>query len=97
MRQQRVQGHAIITDPALPGRGEIEMDTFTCAHCGSIVFLHDQRTGAKIVEEGFCMPCFKRICAKCADDGRCIPFEKKLAEREARGDSRRSIFREMGR
>jgi hypothetical protein len=92
---RRGTGVGIIIDPSLPHVQE--MDTFTCAHCQKVVFLHEQDGSRKADQGGFCMPCMKAVCGPCADAGRCTPFEKKLEAYEAADAARRRLLHELGR
>ena len=69
---RKPQGYIIITEPGVP---TIELDTYTCKHCGSIfpvIVGH---------EYGFCMLCMGPTCgAKKCDDH--MPLEKKLDDFE---------------
>lgn len=91
---RRGTGVGVVTDPAL-GRAQ-EMDTFTCAHCQTIVFLHERDGSRKADQGGFCVPCFKPVCGPCADNGRCTPFERKLEQYERRTIEERRLARELG-
>jgi hypothetical protein len=76
-------GYAVVTD----GDSVREADTFTCAHCNSIVIV---KAGQKAEDVGgFCRMCMDLICPRCAD-GPCVPFEKKLEAQEAAYHARRS-------
>jgi len=85
---RRAQGYATIIDPAA-GR-PVEMDTFTCCHCQTIVFMHN-RDGTRADPGGFCRLCFRQCCGPCADSGTCQPFERKLERSEARARLLRQI------
>lgn len=77
-------GYAVIVDPECP---LVEMDTFTCCHCNSVVHIKPK---SKPDDFGsMCRSCMKMVCAKCADFG-CTPFEKKLEAWEARDRALRS-------
>lgn len=76
---RRAQGYATIVDPDRP---MVERDTFTCAHCNSIVTVEPMADPSTF--GGFCCQCHKHICGSCADNGHCTPFEKKLEEMERR-------------
>jgi hypothetical protein len=80
------QGYALWTDPSGVAQ---ERDTFTCAHCNSVVFVEPAKDPASL--GGFCRLCMKNVCAKCADAGKCEPFEKKLEKMEARSRLLKSI------
>jgi hypothetical protein len=70
------------------GQGrDLERDTFTCQHCGAVVFVEPFQDPAKA--GGWCMCCSKLICRHCANDGECRPFEKQLDEHE-RAERRRA-------
>jgi hypothetical protein len=91
----RPGGYAIITDPAL-GHPQ-EMDTFTCAHCQKITFLHTPDGRRSVDQGGFCRPCFKPVCGQCADLGRCTPFESKLERRERESAEGRRLLELLAR
>lgn len=84
---RRPQGYAITVEP---GKGDIEEDTFTCAHCNSIVFVKPRQDPSEM--GGFCTQCYRHICTKCADLGMCRPFEKWLEQVESRDRLRKSIL-----
>lgn len=90
---KQLYGCAIIVDPSLP-RAQ-EMDTLTCAHCQTIVFLHKPDGTRTEDQGGFCVKCFKGVCGPCADLGRCTPFEKKIEEYERRAIAQRNLAREL--
>lgn len=73
----RPGGYALICDPYAP---TVEMDTFTCHHCNSIVHILPKASPDSL--GGFCRMCAKMICAPCVDLGSCTPFEKKLESME---------------
>ena len=78
----RANGSLIITDPNAPHA--LEADTYTCAHCNSIIVLHD-RNGARLNGVAVhCYQCDSLMCVRCAEQMRCTPFEKKLEAIEAR-------------
>lgn len=52
---------------------DLEMDSITCAHCNTVVFVKIDLSNA-----GFCIKCMDHLCVTCADKGVCIPFEKRL-------------------
>ena len=80
------QGYAIWTDPDRP---TVERDTFTCGHCGAVVFVEPAASPA--AAGGWCGCCTALICPRCAADGRCRPLERQLEEMERRGRFLRSI------
>lgn len=61
-----------------------EHDTYTCAHCNTIVVVQPRE-----VPGGWCRMCSRMVCDRCADGG-CSPFEKKLEAQEARYHALRS-------
>ena len=83
---RRAQGYAITTEP---GKGDVEEDTFTCAHCNSIVFVKPFADPASF--GGFCRMCMRHICGPCAGKHECTPFEKKLEEMERRDRFLRAV------
>jgi hypothetical protein len=72
------------------------MDTFTCKHCSTIVFLHEPDGKRKADQGGFCTRCFAPICGPCGDHGRCTPWEKKLEQREREANERRRFLGSIG-
>ena len=72
-------GYATITSPEGMKR---EADTFTCAHCNTIV--HVKPRGPLEELGGRCTICDSLICQHCVDTRTCDPFEKKLLRLEAR-------------
>ena len=78
---RRPQGYAITIDPALAHA--VEEDTFTCAHCNSIVFVKPGQLDADA-----CRACDRHICPPCKGElvrtMKCVPFERKLEIIEAR-------------
>lgn len=50
-----------------------EHDTFSCAHCGGVVFVNAGERAADI--GGFCKSCSRNICGPCVDADRCRPVE----------------------
>lgn len=59
--------------------GNVEVETFTCAHCLRIIEIEK---GADIGK--MCGPCHAMICPGCVKRGICDPFEKALERAEAR-------------
>lgn len=76
------------TRPQQTGEGHIEMDTFTCGHCGGI--RHVRAMERPEDTGGLCKQCMKLICPRCVDTGRCDPLEKKLEREEKREIALRS-------
>jgi hypothetical protein len=94
--QQR--GHAIITDPTMPGGGK-EIDTVSCGHCGTTLW-EDQVAGGNggVKMRGNvrdtsgrdalcarCTCCDSYICLSCVGKG-CKPLEKQIAAMERRAE-----------
>lgn len=77
-------GYAFIFDP--DGIRQ-EADTFTCAHCNSVVHVKPKCNPDDL--GGMCRLCMKMVCPKCVDLG-CSPFEKKLEIMEKRDQALRS-------
>ncbi len=73
-----------------PGRPDVEHDTFTCCHCGSIVLVNARQSPAD--SGGFCLCCMKPICKGCATKGGCDPFMKKVEQAEKRDYLLRQIL-----
>ena len=65
----------------------VELDTFTCAHCGSVEHVQPR---VDVNAVGFCRSCMKPICARCSSKP-CAPFEKRLIESEERSRFRAII------
>ena len=83
---KRQRGYSIIVDPDL-GQPD-EADTFTCAHCGTVVYCKPFVDGAAM--GGRCTCCDSLICLNCVGKG-CSPLQKKLEQWE-----RRREYRECG-
>lgn len=86
MRQP--QGYTIIVGP----QPTVEMDTFTCAHCGVVQFVKPFTRAEDM--GGICHGCGDKsrpsfICKSCVGKG-CDPLEKKIERLEARGAALRS-------
>lgn len=79
-------GYSIITDPN--AKGPSEEDTFTCKHCGKVVFVKPLCDPAEM--GGRCTLGCGLICKGCAQRGGCDPLEEKLLRWEAQGAARRS-------
>lgn len=79
-------GYAIKVDPDF---GTTERDSFTCAHCNSIVFVKPKMSTAEM--GGYCRLCMKPVCKNCADKS-CTPFERKLEQMESRDRLMRTVF-----
>jgi hypothetical protein len=75
---KRQLGYSIITDPAGPTQ---EADTFTCGHCGAVVWTKPFKDGAAM--GGRCTCCDSLICLRCVGKG-CSPLKKKLEQWERR-------------
>lgn len=58
-----------------------EADTFTCAHCQTIVVVKPGASASAM--GGWCRLCDKPVCPRCSS-GACVPFEKKLEAMERR-------------
>jgi hypothetical protein len=96
--QQR--GHAIITDPSLPG-GSKEVDTISCGHCGLTIWEDEVEGGNGGVKMrgnvrdtsgrkalcGHCTCCDKDICLRpeCRAKG-CVPLEESIRRMERRAE-----------
>lgn len=83
---RRPGGYSIITDPAL--NSPLEADTFTCAHCNSIVTVKPRCDPAEM--GGRCYVCDALVCQDCAQKRVCDPLEEKLKRAEASYHARRS-------
>lgn len=82
---RRPGGYAITTEP---GKADVEEDTFTCGHCGGIVFVKPRQDPSSM--GGFCRLCMAHLCAPCADQRSCMPFERRLEALESRDRLRRA-------
>ena len=71
-------GYSIITEP---GKRDVEEDSFTCRHCGGVVWVKPFADPADM--GGRCTCCDALICKHCVGKG-CDHIEKKLARWEAR-------------
>jgi hypothetical protein len=70
-----------------PWGGDKECDTFTCAHCSTVVFVQPYCDPADM--GGLCPKCSSPkkpsyLCPECTDKGGCDPYEEKLKRWEAR-------------
>lgn len=83
-------GYAVRVDPVL---GTTENDTFTCGHCGAVVFVKPAADPASY--GGWCGGCSKLICQRCEAEKvrtlKCRPIEQWLERQEAQGRSLRSF------
>ena len=90
MRSGRAQGYAILSHP---DQGTKENDTFTCGHCGRVVFVKPAADPTSY--GGWCGGCTKLICPTCeavkAKTLTCRPIEKWIEQQEARGATLRSV------
>lgn len=71
-------------------RVDVEHDTFSCGHCGGVVFINAGDRAADI--GGFCRACSKHICGPCVDADHCRPLEK-LIEGIERGLEKERVRR----
>jgi hypothetical protein len=81
----RPGGYACLSDPEA---GTRECDTFTCAHCNSIVHVKARTDPADI--GGLCKQCMGLICPACVGQA-CVPFLKRLEQMEARDRLRAAL------
>ena len=90
MRSGRAQGYAILTEPERPTK---ENDTFTCGHCGAVVFV--KPAADPTTYGGWCGACTKLICPACETEKvrtlSCRPLERWLEQQEARDRFRRAL------
>ena len=82
---RRPQGYGITVEP---GKADVEVDSFTCRHCNSIVFVKPRQDPSEM--GGFCTLCMGHVCGNCAGKS-CEPFEKKLEAMERRDKFLRSM------
>lgn len=75
-------GYATLYDPTFRGGHPKEADTFTCAHCNTIVHVKPRAPLEDL--GGRCTICDSLICSKCVGKQTCDPFEEKLKRWEAR-------------
>jgi hypothetical protein len=80
---RRPGGYAHALD--IEGRVVDECDTYTCAHCNSVVRVQPRTL------IGGCRQCDALVCEPCAQRGSCTPFERRMERAEARAASRRSM------
>lgn len=82
---RRAGGYTIITQP---GKGNIEKDTMTCAHCQHVSFLKPYSE-----PEHRCKQCFGYVCKgpHCPDE--CRPLEEQLRMMESPTYRPRKIFK----
>lgn len=80
-------GYALWSGGPLP---DIEMDTFTCAHCNSVVFVKPFEDPTSV--GGWCIKCADHLCWRCAGTGVCAPWEKQMEAMEAADRVRREII-----
>lgn len=80
-------GYGVATDRET-GKVISETDSFTCGHCGRIVFVKPKCDPADL--GGNCYLCWKLVCPQCHAKGNCDPMEKKLDRMEASYHARRS-------
>jgi len=66
-----------------------EHDTFSCGHCGGVVFVNAGERAADI--GGFCRACAHPICGPCVDADVCRPVEKLLEAIERRLERERTL------
>jgi hypothetical protein len=62
--------------------GRLENETFTCAHCNTVVDIPHRCPPDQL--GGRCFQCDAMICSACVAVGACTPFERKLEQYEAR-------------
>lgn len=88
-------GYSIITEP---GQRDVEHDTYTCGHCGSITFTVGEGNRLQVAvikgngniemrDAGFCRKCWRHICPRCIGF-KCTPFEAKIEQEEAEANKR---------
>lgn len=84
---RKAGGYLVISDPK---HNVTEYDTFTCAHCNSVVIVKPKQDPSEM--GGFCLACGKHICSSKKCHAKCAPFLKKLEIAENRDRLRRQIF-----
>ena len=77
-------GYSIITEP---GKADVESDTFTCRHCGKVVFVKPMCDPADM--GGRCTVCDGLVCPDCVGKG-CDRLEEKLRREERSYEALRS-------
>jgi hypothetical protein len=87
--KKRPGGYAHWTNGGV-GKPDIERDTYTCFHCGGVVYVEPFQDPTEM--GGWCPVCQKLICATCVDRGECRPFEKDLEAMEKADRLRRQIL-----
>ena len=75
-RGNRQLGYAKIVDPT---KSDEEVDSLTCGHCGTVVWMKPFQAGEAM--GGRCTCCDKFICLGCVGKG-CTPLQKKLEQWE---------------
>lgn len=87
---KKLDGYGVWQDN---NKSTIELDSFTCRHCNTVVFVKPK---ASLTDQddigGFCLKCMKNICTSCVSTGECDPLEKKL-ERVEKGADPRKVFK----
>jgi len=63
------------------------LDSFTCFHCGRVVFVKPRCDPADM--GGFCRVCAKLVCQDCNAKGRCDPWEEQMQRMEAKYNFRK--------
>lgn len=61
---------------------EVEIDTYTCAHCNAVKHVSPKCDPADL--GGLCKQCMGLICPKCVEKRTCTPWEKQMEAMEAR-------------
>lgn len=72
--RKRPGGYAHWTNGAI-GVPDLELDTFTCRHCNTVVAVQPFQDPAEA--GGWCFNCSALICKDCAGKD-CRPFEREL-------------------
>lgn len=77
-----------------PWGNDKECDTFTCAHCSTVIFVKPMCDPADL--GGVCPRCSSPhkpayICPECVNLGQCDPYEEKLKRWEARDNFLRDV------
>lgn len=77
-RGRRQLAYGYISNP--DGKDE-EVDSLTCYHCGTVVWMKPFQDGAAM--GGHCSCCDRYICLNCVGKG-CTPLNKRLEQEERR-------------
>jgi hypothetical protein len=63
----RPHGYHVEFDAQVGFSGQVESDTYTCQHCGSITIVR------RDTPQAWCKRCMGMVCESCAPQGACHP------------------------